>query len=60
MFSSTISQDLNSDMQCIENCPLDCNLAEITPNRVLPGQFGACAQQCESGLMVDFALKNQT
>ena len=42
-----MSQDLYSDMQRIEDCPLDCNLAEITPIRDLPGQFGACAQQCE-------------
>ena len=27
-------------MQRTEECPLDCNLAEIC--RYLPGQFGAC------------------
>ena len=41
-----------SDMQRIEDCPLDCNLAEIMPIQDLPGQFGACAQQCESGLLI--------
>ena len=38
-------------MQRIEDCPLDCTLAEITPIQDLPGQLGACAQQCESGLL---------
>ena len=59
MFQSIISEDLFSDMQCIEGCipppppppphTLDFNLAEVTPIRDLPGQFGTCAQQCESG-----------
>ena len=35
-FPTIISQDLYSDMQRIEACPLDCNLAEITPIRDLP------------------------
>ena len=50
-FSSIISQDIYSNRQHIEDCPFDCNLAEITLIRDLPGQFGACAQQCESGLL---------
>ena len=44
-------------MQRIEDCPLDFNLVEITPIRDLPGQFGACAQQCESGLLKITFLK---
>ena len=39
-------------MQRTKDCPLDCNLAEITPIRDLPGQFGACAQQCETSLLL--------
>ena len=57
MFPSIISQDLYSDMQRIDDCPLECNLAEITQIRDLPGQFGACAQQCESGLLLYTNLK---
>ena len=38
-------------MQPFEDCPLDCYLAETTPIQDLPGQFGACAQQCETSLL---------
>ena len=51
IFSSFSSEDLYSDMQRIKDCRLDCNLVEITPIRDLLGQFGACAQQYESGLL---------
>ena len=38
-------------MQRIEDCPVDCDLAEITPIRNLPGKFRACAQLCETSTL---------
>ena len=58
-FPSIISQDLYSDMQRIEDWTLDFNLAEITQIRDLPGQFGACAQQCENGLLTKLGRKHR-
>ena len=52
MFPSIIFKDLYSNMQSIEDCPLDCNLTEMTPILDLPGQFGACTQQCETSLFL--------
>ena len=54
MFPSIIFQDLYSDTQRIEECPLDCNLTEITPIQDLPGQVGSCAQQSETSLFCVF------
>ena len=39
-------------IQIYEDCPLDCNLTEITQIQVLPGQFGTCTQQCETSLLI--------
>ena len=47
-----IFEDLYSIMKCIEDDLLDCNLAEITPIRDLSEQFGACAQQFETSVLL--------
>ena len=39
IFTSIIPENLYSDIHRIEDCPLNCNLAEITQIRYLPGQF---------------------
>ena len=56
MFPSIIFDDLHFNVQRIDDCSLDCNLAEITSIRDLPGQFGACAQNVKPVYLIEKLL----
>ena len=54
MFHPLFSRTFTLICSVLTIASLDCNFAEITPTGDLPGQFGACAQQCETSLLEIF------